>query len=433
MDQTIGLAIFFGAFLLMLFIIFIKANLVICQPNEVVIISGRRRKLPDGSIVGYRIIKGGRGFKWPILESVKRLPLNTIPLDIHLKKALSRGIIPIDVDGRANVKIAGTEAAGLSNAIERFLGKNLNEIANVARETIEGSLRGIIANVTPEDANTNRLELAEEVAVKASTDLAKLGLVLDFVKIQNISDSQGYLEAIGRKKTAEVLRNAKIAEAKAESEARVVAAAEKQKGVVAEVEAEMTIVDAQNKFNVHRSALEAQSNEAAEKAKVAGQIMRVSEEKRLEEERIELNQKKYEAEVVIPARAEKEAAELKAKGKSARIYEDGRATAEAVKLMQAQWEDGNTRELFLIQMLPELLDRVTRVLADNLHIERLTLFDSGDGKALPTYMQNLTGSVITIIEQLKNATGLDLPGLLTSAAKNHTNESSLIPKEFKED
>lgn len=84
MGETIGIAIFGGVMALMLFIIFIKANLVICQPNEVVIISGRKRKLPDGTMLGYRLIKGGRGFKFPIIESVKRISLTTIPIEIHL-------------------------------------------------------------------------------------------------------------------------------------------------------------------------------------------------------------------------------------------------------------------------------------------------------------------------------------------------------------
>ncbi|MEJ2627726.1 MAG: SPFH domain-containing protein, partial [bacterium] len=406
MGQTIGIGIFLGAFVIMLIIIFIKANLVICQPNEVVIISGRKRKLPDGTKVGYRVIKG-RGFKFPIIESVKRLPLNTMPIEIRLVKALSKGMIPINVDGRANVKISSSEQFGLSNAIERFLGKNLNEIAIVAKETIEGSLRGVLATVTPEEANAQRLKLAEEVAKAASIDLQKLGLVLDFVKIQTIADDQGYLEAIGRKKNAEVIKNAKIAESTAEAQARMVSAEEKRKGSVAEAKAEMAIVEAENKLQVHRSKLEAETNRASERAKVAGQIIRVEEERKVEEGRIELNRKKYEAEVVVPAEAKKNAEELKAIGEAAKILEDGKATAEAVKLMQAQWKDGKTRELFLIQMLPELLDQVTRVVADNLHIEKLTVLDSGEGNGLPTHMKNLTGSVVTVIEQLKNATGLD--------------------------
>jgi flotillin len=429
MSQLIGLSIFIGLFILMFIIIFIKANLIICQPNEILIISGRKRKLADGTTCGYRLIKGGHGFKIPIIESIKRLSLTTIPIEIRLKAALSKGVLPINVDGRANIKIAGNENENLSNAIERFLGKNINEIAIVAKEAIEGSLRGVLSTVTPEDANANRVELAEKVAEHSKIDLAKLGLVLDFVKIQNISDDQGYLEAIGRKKNAEIVRNAKIAEATAEAEARIVAAEQKQRGSVAESKSEMNIVEARNSLMIHQAELEAKSNQAQEKSRLAGEIVRVEEEKRREEKRIELNKKKYEANVVVPAQAEKQANELKARGKAAKIFEDGKATAEAVKLMQQEWQEGNTRELFLIQMLPELLDKVTRVVADNLHIEKLTVLDSGDGNGLPSHVKNLTGSVVTIIEQLKNTTGLDIPGILSTANSKEIGDSE-IPKEL---
>ena len=66
------------------------------------------------------------------------------------------------------------------------------------------------------------------------------------------------------------------------------------------------------------------------------------------------------------------ASQLKAQGRAARIIEDGKATAEAVELMREQWENGETQELFMIRMFPELLDKVTRVVADNLRVEKLT-------------------------------------------------------------
>ena len=238
-----------------------------------------------------------------------------------------------------------------------------------------------------------------------------------------------YLEAIGKKKNAEVIKDARIAEATAEAEARIVAAEQKQKGSVAEAKANMKIIEAENQLIVHRSKLEAESNKEKEKAKVAGEITRIEEERKIEEARVAMNEKKYQAEVVIPAEAKKKANELKARGDAAKILEDGKATAEAIKMMQEEWQDGKTRELFLIQMLPELLDKVTRVIADNLHIEKLTVLDSGNGNGIPSHIKNLTGTAVTIIEQLKNATGLDLPGLL-NAANNSKPAHNRIPKEL---
>ena len=430
MTEMVGLGLGFGAMAIMLMIVFIKANLIICQPNEILIISGRWHKLADGTEIGYRVIKGGRGFKIPGIESVKHLSLTAMPIEIRITKALAKGIIPINVDGRANVKIAGSEKEGLSNAIERFLGKNVKEIAQVAKETIEGNLRGVLATVTPEEANAQRLALAEKVAEPARRDLQKLGLVLDFVKIQNISDDQGYLNAIGRQKNAEVIKHARIAEATAEAEARKVAAEQRRKGSVAEAEAEMAITRAENRLKVHRAKLAAEANRVEQKAQIAGDITRVEEQQRMEEGRIELNRKKYQADVVVPAEAEQKAAELQALGEAAKILEDGRATAEAIKLMRHQWQDGHTRDLFLIQMLPELVDKITKVVADNLHIEKLTILDSGNGNGLPTHIKNLTGSAVSILEGLKMATGIDLPAILNNKESQQKTNGAEIPKEL---
>ncbi len=396
---------------------FIKANLRICHPNEILVFSGRKRRLTDGTIVGYRVIKGGRGLKIPIIESVTRLPLTTIPIDLELTGALSKGVIPINIQAMANIKIAGSEEEGLSNALERFLGKNIQDISQVAKENIEGSLRGVLATLSPEEANSDRLEFAEQVARQARDDLKRLGLVLDTFKIKHISDSEGYLDAIGRRKNAEVRRDAKITEATAEAEARLVAAEAKKKGSVAEAEADVTIVEAENKLRVKKADLAAVANKAEAKASVAHDIARIEEEQKLEEKRVETNKRKYEADVIVPARAEREAKELKAIGDAARIAEDGKATAEAVRLLREQWEKEDTRELFLIQQLPDILDKVTRVVSENLSIDKVTIVDSGDGHGMPTYVKGVTGSIVAIFEEIKNATGLDIPEILT-ARKN---------------
>lgn len=405
---------------------FTKAFLKICAPNEMLIFSGRTRELPDGTIIGYRIIKGGRTFQFPIIETVKRMSLETMPIEIELKGALAKGIIPLDVAGMANIKIAGTQEQGSSNAIERFLGKKREEIARIAKETLEGSLRGVLATLTPEEANTDRLKFAQEVMNQASEDFRKLGLVLDTFKIQSVSDSQRYLEAIGRKKNAEVQRDARIAEAESEAEARKVAAVARNEANVAEAEAEMITVGAQNRLRVTKAELEVTSNQAEAAAKVAGDIAKAEHENTLEKVRIDLNKKKCQADVVVPAAAAKEASELSAQGEAAKILEDGKATADAVKLMREQWDQGNTKELFLIQLFPGIVDKVSKVVAENLHIEKLTVVDSGNGNGIPQLVKGLTGSVVSIIEEIKTATGLDIPDLLS----RKTEETSQIRNEI---
>lgn len=425
--QLIGIAIFIGVIAFSAIIIFIKSNIVLCQPNELVVLAGRKRKLADGTKIGYRVLRGGRGFKRPMLESVARMSLNTIPIELTLARAMCSGMIPVSVEGRASVKLAGQAEHGMDAAIERFLGKGAEAVTKAAKQALEGALRGVIATMTPEEANANRLKLASEAAEIARRDLKRLGIVLDFLQIQEITDAEGYLQAIGRQQNAAVQRDARIAEATAEADARKVSAEQKRISREAEIAADLEIIAKEAALEVKRSNLSAAENEARERASVAGEIARMEEETKLQTGRAVLKEKQQEADVVVPARAERAAKVLAAEADAARIQANGRATAEAIESMRAQWQDGATRELFLIQLLPELTDKVTSVLSDNLRIDRLTILDSGDGEGLPNFVKNLTNSTVTVLEQIKNATGVDL----TDLAKRADNSGDLkLPKDL---
>jgi len=407
--QLIGLALGLGTLGILMVIIFFKANIVLCQPNELVVIAGRRRKLADGTRAGYRVMRGGRGFKLPLFESVARMSLTSQQTDLGIERAMCSGMIPVDIQAKASVKLAGDEASGMDAAIERFLGRGSEAVVKASKQAIEGALRGVIATVTAEDANANRLQLAADAAEHARADLRRLGIVLDFLQIQGISDNQGYLEAIGRKRSATVKRDARIAEAQTEAESRSVAAEQMRIGREAEIAAEMSVMKRENALLVERAQHEADSNRARERALVAGDVGRTEEQIELETLRVRLAEQRELADTIEPAKARRAALLLEAEGRAARIHEEGKATAQAVGMMREQWQDESSRELFVLRMFPDLVDKVSRVVAENLNIDKLTILDGGDGGGgLPTHVKNLTKSAITVIEQLENATGIDL-------------------------
>lgn len=424
--QMIGLAVGLGTVAGLLVIIFLKANIILCQPNELVVIAGRQRKLTDGTRVGYRVLRGGRGFRWPLVESVARLPLTSLPVELFIGNAMCQGMIPVRIEAKATVKLAGREVDGMDEAIERFLGKGSDIVTKTAKQALDGALRGVAATLSPEDANAKRLDLAAAAAEKASTDLRRLGIVLDFLQIEEVSDERGYLEAIGRKQNAAVQRDARIAEATADADARRVAAEQKRLGREAEITAEQMIIKHENALEVERAALEAETNRAQARSSVAGDIARVTEEVDLETQRAKRSVKREEADTVVPAKAKREAMMLEAEGRAARILQDGKAKAEAIELLRQQWQNGATENLFLIHLMPELIDKVTRVVADNLRVDKVTILDGGNGEGLPAYVKNLTNSAVVMMELMKNATGVDMAKL----AKQRERDAVVIPKEL---
>ena len=119
----------------------VRSLIIICPPNKVAVVSGRTRLLSDGRTVGYRVIKGGRTLRIPLIEKVDFMDLNTIPIEVSVTNAYSKGAIPLDVQGVANIKIASREGV-LENSVERFLGRPPEYIQQIAKENLEANLRG---------------------------------------------------------------------------------------------------------------------------------------------------------------------------------------------------------------------------------------------------------------------------------------------------
>jgi flotillin len=415
MEQVIGFVIFGAVLVIIGIIVFIKSNLEICTPNEVMIFSGRQYKMKDGKVQGYRVIRGGRALRRPFVENVSRLSLNTMPIELDVRGALTNGQIPVNVKAQANIKIAGSEEQGLGNAIERFLGKGPNVISAIAKDILEGTIRGVLATMYPDDANSNRIGLAKEVSKETMDDLEKMGLILDTIKIQAISDDKGYLEAIARKKNAEVQRDARIVEAESNAAASQKESDSRKVAEIAEIESNKAVVEADRAFRVKQADWTSDANRAEERSKLAGEISRMEEMKTLEEKRVEANKLKYEAEVVIPSAAEKESLLNKASGQAAFTFEEGKAKAEALELLRRQWEKPDSKELFMIQLLPEIVEMVSKVIATNLQVEKLTVVDSGgngSGGGIPHLVGSLAGSVNSFLEQIKTITGLDVARMM---------------------
>ncbi len=383
----------------------IRANLKICPPNEVLIFSGRKRKLPAGGEVGYRVIQGGRGFRIPLLEKVDRLRLTTIPIDLTVQNAYSKGGIPLTVRAIANVKVASKEPE-LNNAIERLLGKGLDEIQTLAKETLEGNLRGVLASLTPEEVNEDRLKFAKELLDEADNDLGALGLQLDTLKIQSVEDDRGYLDAIGRQQTAHILSAAEIAEAEQNEQARL-----------AEAKADKAIAEAQNEVRIVKAQLAKHAESEEAKIEVAAKTAEAIAQQELAEQEILLAEKRQRAAVVVVAEAERKAKEEIAVGEAAKILENGKAEVEVLRQKLDLWKQAGSdaERLFLIQMLPDILSQIVETV-DHLKIDKLTVVDSGHGQGVSGVFNQIAGATPALLESLKASTGIDIAGMLSRAA-----------------
>ncbi len=317
------------------------------SPNKAAVISGKKRKLADGTTVGYRLVRGGATLVKPFLEKVEYLDLNVITVPLSTNRAYTVEGVPVSVKAVANVKIKGDDTS-LRSAAERFLGMSDNEFHQLVFQTLEGHLRAILGTLTVEEINNDRLSFAQKLTTEAAGDLEKMGIGLDALTIQEISDDEGYLDALGKRRTAEVKRDAEIGQAEANRDSKIKASLALQEGEKVRLETEALIAQSNRETEIQKAQVAAEIEKERARARQAGPLSEaqakqevVAEEVRIErirtqeqiavqEQEVLRKEKELEATVVKQAEAERTASVLRARGEQeAQILQaEGRKQAE---------------------------------------------------------------------------------------------------------
>ena len=405
----------------------IKQFMFISRPNELLVFSGRTYRMPDGSTLGYRLVSAawskGRAFRIPFLEEVNRMDLSVMEVEVSCRNAFCKGGIRLNVDSIANVKVSDDQGV-VRNAIERFLGQDRHELLTVAKNALEGHLRAVLAGLTPEEVNEDRLKFAEKLQHEAEPDLNKLGLHLDTFNIHSVSDVPGssYLTEFCRKAIAEVIKNAEVSEALNEREATEAEAQAKSDSEVAREQADMAIRTKRNELRELKAELEARAKSAEEQAEAALATARARAEFELQQVRAQLEGKRLHAEVVVKAEAETQAKEFAARADAAPIIERGKAMAGSLELVRQAWAEAGdgAKPIFMIQQIESILREVVgRV--ENIRVDSVNLVDQGDGSSLPAYVSSFPATVNAVLRELNQVTGIDVVGTLGLQANGTTN------------
>ncbi len=447
-------------------------------PNQVLVISGRKHRVadPDGTLreVGFRVVKGGGVFVWPVFEKVDVLSLELLTIDVNTPEVYTSKGVPVKVDGVAQIKVKGDDIS-IATAAEQFLSKGVDEIRNIATQTLEGHLRAILGTMTVEDIYQNRDAFASKVQEVAAGDMANMGLQIVSFTIRDIRDSQGYLDALGKPRIAQVKRDAQIAQAEADRDAMIKSAQAQQAGQEAKFVADTKIAEAQRDYQTNVAQYQAAVNQKKAEADLAydlqkyktGQLVKAEEvqvqiiEKQkqieLQQQEILRKQRELEATVQRPADAERykvetlanakkfqieteaagaaaaakatgfanadvnkatgiaEAEANKAKGlaQAAIIEAQGKATAEATRLKAEAFQKYNEAAVIelLVKVMPEIAGKIAEPLAK---MDKMVIINSGSGPGGGA--SKLTGDVTQIIAQLppvlESLTGVKFDKLL---------------------
>ncbi|MDC3417091.1 flotillin family protein [Aquibacillus salsiterrae] len=414
---------------------------------------------------GIKIVRGGGAFIIPIFQQEERISLRSHSLDISTPNVYTENGVPVMADGTAIIKVQST-TEGIATAGEQFLGKDNSELRKEAQEVLEGHLRAILGTMTVEEIYKNRERFAQEVQTQAAVDLKKMGLQIVSFTIKDVQDENGYLEALGKPRIAEVKRDAQIAEANAMRDARIQKAQAERESKGAELLSETQIAESTKEKELKVASYKREQDTAKAEADMAYKLQGAKSEQQVKQEEMQIQlveknkqieidekevirkQRQYEAEISKRAEAERYAAEQKAEAdkvtrvkqaeaEAAQIRLDGEAEAEAIrqkgfaeaeakeKLADAMEKYGEAAILeMIIKMLPEFAGKIAEPISS---IDKVTVVDNGDGNGDgATRMSNYVTKLMSQLpETLKDVSGVDLKGMLDNvAAKSETKINS---------
>jgi flotillin len=417
-------------------------------PNEVLIISGRRaRRRGDQFTPGYRIVRGAGTYVRPFREKVQRLSLELMQFEVRTAETYTKHGVPVQIDGVCMSRIDASDHA-IEQAAQQFLSRGPEDIVRTAMQAVEGHMRAAVGTLSIEDIYRERQRLVATVRELAAPDLERMGLQIVSLTIRNIADRQGYLEALGRPRTAEVKRDAIRGEAEAEREARA-----------ARYEADLAIEASRCEYEVRRATFKAEGQRASAEADLAYDLQQAITRQRVRREElqveivereraielmraeVERRRRELEAEVIEPAlakareilavaEAEREHLAAVGAGEADALRLKGLAEAEAMAAKAQSWSAYNEAAVTdrVLEVLPEVAAAVSAPLAKT---DRIVII-GGNGPVAGA--SRITGDVTRIVAELpallEALTGMKfdeiakrVPGLRGAAAGEGIEES----------
>jgi flotillin len=384
-------------------------------PNEVLIISGRRGRRKDAH-PGYRIVRGGGTYVRPFREKVQRLSLELMQFDVRTAETYTMHGVPVQVDGVCMVKIDGADV-GIERAAEQFLSRSREDIVRTAMQAVEGHMRAAVGALSIEDIYRERQRLVAAVRELAGPDLERMGLTIVSLTVRNVADKQGYLEALGRPRTAQVKRDAIRGEAEAEREAKA-----------ARYEADLAIESSRRDYETRRASFKAEGLRASAEADLSYELQRaitrqqvraeelkvdiVERQKAIElmQAEVERRKRELEAEIVEPALAkareiaavsdaQREQQAALGAGEADALRLKGLAEAEAMAAKARSWGDYNEAAITdrVLEILPELAAAVSAPLAQT---DKIVMIGGGGNGSGGPGAHRITKDVTQIMAEL---------------------------------
>ena len=469
MDTTLSLIIVIAVVLLLvlLFMSYVKA-----PPSYAFIISGLSREP--------RVLIGSGGFRIPFLERLDKVYLGQITVDIKTEESVpTNDFINVDVDAVAKIRVTPT-SDGTRLAAKNFLNMSPIEIAEQLQDSLQGNMREIIGTLDLRSLNTDRDGFSDQVMMKASPDMSKLGIEIISCNIQNVTDKEGLIHDLGADNTAKIKKDASINRANAERDVKIQVAHADKEANDARVDADTAIAIKNNDLALKRASLKLQADTAQADADAAysiqqqeqqktiniktveAQIEKTRREQILSKEQIEIRMNQLAAEVEKKADADKyqvqknaeadleqrkrvaeaqryeaeqralaqnaasdatryqleqEAQGIKAKGEAEAYAILKKGEAEAMAMDKKAEAYKKYNSAAVAQMMIEVLPQIFENVAKPISaIKDVSIYSSGEGSGVTAISGNVPVAIKQAFDVLKSATGVDMADIMRAGS-----------------
>ena len=196
-------------------------NCIIASPNQVKIITR------GGGTGDKSILNGKCGWAWCFINEVHDLPLELFTLVINSVDAETVHGVKLNVTGVCQIKVDlikedldSGNYDSVNQAFQNFAGFTKTQIQGSLKKTMEGHQRQLLGTLSVEKLYKDRTEFSASVKRHVEQDVRKMGFTIVSYTITDITDNNGYMDALGQNQLSKVLKNAKEGEAKNKAQAK---------------------------------------------------------------------------------------------------------------------------------------------------------------------------------------------------------------------
>ena len=252
--------------------IFYKFRYKVASADQALVVTGGKKEP--------LILPGGGAFVSPN-RKFDFFPIGVMTVRSSDQETQTSTLVPIVVQWTAQLRVDVNTAGSLEKAVRGFGGYETKDIANSLQQTLDGEVRAVVAEMTPEEVVTDKVAFSERVSEGVSKRMEDLGYQLVSLNISEVSDNnQHYYNLAAADRETKREESEKLT-ARANQKVAVEKAEANKIAKQAELESDLSVDEKEREVRLRRAKIKEETDVAEADAEIAGQLRREERNKDL--------------------------------------------------------------------------------------------------------------------------------------------------------